>query len=75
MTRRVTQREIEHTSEGGVALRPTTGLALRPGGVLVWNSFEKFCPCPCHGSRYHAGDGHVVNGPAISGPAEAKAED
>ena len=28
--------------------------------------------CPCHGSRYDPADGHVLNGPAISGlePAE-----
>jgi Rieske Fe-S protein len=36
-----------------------------------FNSTEKTWDCPCHGSRYQT-DGHVVNGPAINGLAEAE---
>ena len=52
-------------------LHERTAVCAHLGCVVAWNSFEKSWDCPCHGSRYHREDGHVVNGPAINGLGEA----
>lgn len=41
------------------------------GCHLHWNSFETCWDCPCHGSQF-AGDGTVLNAPAISPLAETE---
>lgn len=41
------------------------------GCVVQFDPAEQTWNCPCHGSRYDARDGHVVNGPANEGLKEA----
>jgi glycine/D-amino acid oxidase-like deaminating enzyme/nitrite reductase/ring-hydroxylating ferredoxin subunit len=36
------------------------------GCIVTWNATENSWDCPCHGSRFHPIDGHVLNGPANS---------
>jgi glycine/D-amino acid oxidase-like deaminating enzyme/nitrite reductase/ring-hydroxylating ferredoxin subunit len=55
-------------------LHERSAICAHLGCVVHWNPTEKTWDCPCHGSRYHPTDGHVVNGPAISGLAEAAKE-
>lgn len=37
------------------------------GGSVRWNADETSWDCPCHGSRFSAFDGAVLNGPAVIG--------
>jgi Rieske Fe-S protein len=37
------------------------------GCIVTWNNSEKSFDCPCHGSRFSANSGDVINAPANSG--------
>ena len=42
--------------------------------TVTWNNSEKSFGCPCHGSRFSANSGNVINGPANSGIESKKTE-
>ncbi|MFL6211416.1 MAG: FAD-dependent oxidoreductase [Pyrinomonadaceae bacterium] len=50
-------------------LHERSAICAHLGCVVQWNTAEQTWDCPCHGSRYAAADGHVIQGPAISGLA------
>jgi glycine/D-amino acid oxidase-like deaminating enzyme/nitrite reductase/ring-hydroxylating ferredoxin subunit len=54
-------RSVDDVVHAFSARCPHLGCAVR------WNAIEKSWDCPCHGSRFAAHDGHVLNGPALNG--------
>ena len=54
------------------ALHVRSGICTHLGCHVNWNSTEQCWDCPCHGSQF-APDGAVLNGPALSPLADAKA--
>jgi glycine/D-amino acid oxidase-like deaminating enzyme/nitrite reductase/ring-hydroxylating ferredoxin subunit len=68
--RRGLSKVAVYRDEAGT-LHERSAVCTHLGCVVRWNTGEKSWDCPCHGSRYDPADGHVVNGPAINGLAEA----
>ncbi|MDT7542999.1 MAG: hypothetical protein QOE33_2903 [Acidobacteriota bacterium] len=68
LRRGLTKVAVFRDDEG--ALHEHSAICTHLGCVVNWNSSEKTWDCPCHGSRFDCKDGHVVNGPAISGLKE-----
>jgi glycine/D-amino acid oxidase-like deaminating enzyme/nitrite reductase/ring-hydroxylating ferredoxin subunit len=60
-----------YRDEGG-AVHELSAVCTHLGCVVNWNDKEKSWDCPCHGSRFNPEDGHVLNGPAITGLAPAE---
>jgi Rieske Fe-S protein len=67
--RRGLKKIAVHRDETG-ALHELSAVCTHLGCIVAWNSKEKTWDCPCHGSRFAATDGHVVNGPAIKALGE-----
>jgi glycine/D-amino acid oxidase-like deaminating enzyme/nitrite reductase/ring-hydroxylating ferredoxin subunit len=67
-------RKVAVYRDDAGALHERSAICTHLGCVVRWNPGERTWDCPCHGSRFDYRDGHVVNGPAISALAAAKAE-
>jgi glycine/D-amino acid oxidase-like deaminating enzyme/nitrite reductase/ring-hydroxylating ferredoxin subunit len=63
--RGLTKVAVYRDDEG--RLHEHSAICTHLGCVVGWNDEEKSWDCPCHGSRFHREDGHVLNGPAIKG--------
>ena len=70
IVRRGLKKIAVHRDDEGV-LHELSAICTHLGCIVAWNATEKTWDCPCHGSRFDCKDGHVVNGPAISGLAGA----
>lgn len=60
-------RQIAVFRDESGTLHEHSALCTHLGCIVAWNATEQSWDCPCHGSRFHPTDGHVLNGPAITG--------
>jgi Rieske Fe-S protein len=66
-------RQIAAYRDEHGALHEHSAVCTHLGCIVAWNATEQSWDCPCHGSRFDRLDGHVLNGPAISGLASTDA--
>jgi glycine/D-amino acid oxidase-like deaminating enzyme/nitrite reductase/ring-hydroxylating ferredoxin subunit len=74
IVRRGLRKLAVYRDEAG-ALHAHSAVCPHLGCAVRWNDVERTFDCPCHGSRFAAEDGHVINGPANTGLAEVELED
>jgi glycine/D-amino acid oxidase-like deaminating enzyme/nitrite reductase/ring-hydroxylating ferredoxin subunit len=60
-------RQIAVFRDASGTLHEHSAVCTHLGCIVAWNATEQSWDCPCHGSRFHPADGHVLNGPAITG--------
>ena len=66
IVRRGLRQVAAYRDESGT-LHQHSAICPHLGCIVAWNAAENSWDCPCHGSRFDRVDGHVLNGPAISG--------
>ena len=66
IVRRGLRQVAAYRDESGT-LHQHSAICPHLGCIVAWNAAENSWDCPCHGSRFDRLDGHVLNGPAISG--------
>ena len=70
IVRRGLKQIAAYRDENGT-LHERSAVCTHLGCIVAWNATELSWDCPCHGSRFHPVDGHVLNGPANSALARA----
>ena len=63
-------RKVAVARDASGTLHRCSAVCTHLGCDVTWNPVEGSWDCPCHGSRFDV-DGEVLNGPAISGLAQA----
>lgn len=64
---RVDGEDIALFRDEGGGLHAFSGSCTHMGCLVRWNAGEQTWDCPCHGSRFNAAEGEVLEGPAIRG--------
>jgi glycine/D-amino acid oxidase-like deaminating enzyme/nitrite reductase/ring-hydroxylating ferredoxin subunit len=63
----IVRRGLKHVAayrDDAGTLHEHSAVCTHLGCIVAWNATEQSWDCPCHGSRFHPVDGHVLNGPA-----------
>jgi glycine/D-amino acid oxidase-like deaminating enzyme/nitrite reductase/ring-hydroxylating ferredoxin subunit len=60
----IKDRKVAAYKDDDGELHTYSAVCTHLGCTVTWNNWEKSFDCPCHGSRFSANSGKVVNGPA-----------